>query len=111
MKLNSNYWRPGTPKTRVNRAPWIFLMRFRSTRLQSRPASQSLNDLRYRLPFGGKKYTAFVAPVQITDARTGQERLVFPGSREELVERALRFIACTANCQGEADTRRRNGSP
>ena len=50
---------------------------------------------RLEVPFTlrGKKYTAFVAPAQITDARTGQERLVFPGSREELVERALRFIA------------------
>jgi hypothetical protein len=50
---------------------------------------------RLRVPFTlrGKKYAAFVAPAQITDARTGQERLVFPGSREELVERALRFIA------------------
>jgi len=50
---------------------------------------------RLEVPFTlrGKKYTAFVAPARITDARTGQERLVFPGSREELVERALRFIA------------------
>ena len=50
---------------------------------------------RLEVPFTlrGKKYTAFVAPAQITDARTGQERLVFPGSREGLVERALRFIA------------------
>jgi hypothetical protein len=50
---------------------------------------------RIEVPFTlrGKKYTAFVAPAQITDARTRQERLVFPGSREELVERALRFIA------------------
>jgi len=50
---------------------------------------------RLEVPFTlrGKKYTAFVASAQITDARTGQERLVFPGSREELVERALRFIA------------------
>jgi hypothetical protein len=50
---------------------------------------------RLEVPFTlhGQRYTAFVAPAQITDARTGQERLVFPGSREELVERALRFIA------------------
>jgi len=50
---------------------------------------------RLEVPFTlrGKKYTAFVAPAQITDAKTGQERLVFPGGREELVERALRFIA------------------
>jgi hypothetical protein len=41
----------------------------------------------------GQRYTAFIAPAQITDARTKEERLVFPGSREELVERALRFIA------------------
>jgi hypothetical protein len=50
---------------------------------------------RLEVPFSlrGKKYVAFVAPAQITDAKTGQERLVFPGGREELVERALRFIA------------------
>ena len=41
----------------------------------------------------GKKYVAEILPAQIKDAKTGQERLVFPGSREELVERALRFIA------------------
>ena len=56
-------------------------------------ASQSLNELRYRLPFEVKSILRSIAPAQITDARTGQERLVFPGSREELVERALRFIA------------------
>jgi hypothetical protein len=41
----------------------------------------------------GKKYVAEILPAQIKDAKSGQERLVFPGSREELVERALRFIA------------------
>ena len=41
----------------------------------------------------GQRYTAFIAPAQITDPQTKQERLVFPGGREELVERALRFIA------------------
>jgi hypothetical protein len=41
----------------------------------------------------GQRYTALVAPARITDARTKEERLMFPGSREELVERALRFIA------------------
>jgi hypothetical protein len=40
----------------------------------------------------GKKYLAEILPAQIKDAQ-GQERLVFPGAREELVERALRFIA------------------
>jgi hypothetical protein len=41
----------------------------------------------------GKKYIAEILPAQIKDAETDQERLVFPGAREELVERALRFIA------------------
>jgi hypothetical protein len=41
----------------------------------------------------GKRYIAEILPAQIKDAETGQERLVFPGGREELVERALRFIA------------------
>ncbi len=41
----------------------------------------------------GKQYLAEILPAQIKDAKTGRERLVFPGSREELVERALRFIA------------------
>jgi DNA-binding transcriptional regulator YiaG len=40
----------------------------------------------------GKKYLAEILPAQIKDAQ-GQERLVFPEAREELVERALRFIA------------------
>jgi hypothetical protein len=50
---------------------------------------------RLEVPFTlrGQRYTAVIAPAQITDARTKEERLVFPGSREELVERALRFIA------------------
>src|SRR6266403_412237 len=50
---------------------------------------------RIEVPFTlrGKKYTAEIVPARIKDAQTGQERLVFPGSREELVERALRFIA------------------
>ena len=68
-------------------------MRSRSTRLQSRPRIPKPERLEVPFTLRGKKYTAFVAPAQITDARTGQERLVFPGSREELVERALRFIA------------------
>src|SRR5271166_5540261 len=41
----------------------------------------------------GKKYIAEILPAQIKDAETDKERLVFPGAREELVERALRFIA------------------
>ena len=50
---------------------------------------------RIEVPFSlrGQKYTASIVPARIRDARTGEERLVFPGSREELVERALRFIA------------------
>src|SRR5271157_6504616 len=41
----------------------------------------------------GKKYVAEILPAQIKDSKTGQERLVFPGGREELVERALRYLA------------------
>src|SRR5271165_727396 len=50
---------------------------------------------RIQAPFTlrGTKYLAEILPAQIKDATTGRERLVFPGSREELVERALRFIA------------------
>jgi hypothetical protein len=45
---------------------------------------------RLEVPFTlrGQRNTAFIAPVQITDARTKEERLVFPGSRGELFERA-----------------------
>ena len=38
-------------------------------------------------------YRAEILPAQIKDPATGQERLVFPGGREELVERALRYLA------------------
>jgi hypothetical protein len=50
---------------------------------------------RIQAPFTlrGKRYLAEILPAQIKDTKTGRERLVFPGSREELVERALRFIA------------------
>jgi hypothetical protein len=50
---------------------------------------------RIQAPFSlrGKQYLAEILPAQIKHAKTGRERLVFPGSREELVERALRFIA------------------
>jgi hypothetical protein len=50
---------------------------------------------RIQAPFTlrGKKYVAEILPAQIKDGETGEERLVFPGGREELVERALRFIA------------------
>ena len=68
-------------------------MRSRSTRLQSLPPSQSLNGSRYRLLFRVKSIPRSLRRRGLPDARTGQERLVFPGSREELVERALRFIA------------------
>src|ERR1700730_1456750 len=113
MKLNSNCLRPGTPKTRANRAPWIFLMRSRSTRLQSRPASQSLNDLRYRLPSGVKSILRSFAPAQITDARTGQERLVFPGSGERQKvggQAALRPGSCVCACDLNFGYQRRNSS-
>jgi hypothetical protein len=43
--------------------------------------------------FASKRYRAEMLPAQITDPATGQERLVFPGGREELVERALRYLA------------------
>jgi len=50
---------------------------------------------RIQAPFTlrGKHYVAEILPAQIKNADTGQERLVFAGAREELVERALRFIA------------------
>jgi hypothetical protein len=41
----------------------------------------------------GKHYVAEILPAQIKNANTGQEQLMFAGAREELVERALRFIA------------------
>ena len=41
----------------------------------------------------GKWYLAQILPAQIQDPATGHEKLVFAGAREELVERALRFIA------------------
>jgi hypothetical protein len=41
----------------------------------------------------GKRYLAEILPAQIKDPATGEEKLVFAGAREELVERALRFIA------------------
>jgi hypothetical protein len=68
-------------------------MRFQNTPLQSLRRSRSLSGLKCLLPCEGQRYTAFIAPAQITDTQTGQERLLFPGGREELVERALRFIA------------------
>jgi hypothetical protein len=43
--------------------------------------------------FGSKQYRSEILPAQIKDPVTGQERLVFPGGREELVERALRYLA------------------
>src|SRR5271166_4810393 len=43
--------------------------------------------------FAGKCYRAEILPAQIKDPATGRERLVFPGGREELVERALRYLA------------------
>src|SRR5260370_21280336 len=57
--------------------------------------TNSTRSDRIQAPFTlrGKQYLAEILPAQIKDAKTGRERLVFPGSREELVERALRFIA------------------
>jgi hypothetical protein len=43
--------------------------------------------------FAGKRYRAEILPAQIKDPATGHERLVFPGGREELVDRALRYLA------------------
>jgi hypothetical protein len=43
--------------------------------------------------FGTRLYRSEILPAQIKDSKTGQERLVFPGGREELVERALRYLA------------------
>jgi hypothetical protein len=50
---------------------------------------------RIQVPFTlhGKRYLAEILPAQIKDLATGSEKLVFAGAREELVERALRFIA------------------
>jgi hypothetical protein len=56
-------------------------------------AVPKLEPIEVPFTLGGKKYTAVIAPARIKHAQTGEQRLVFPGSREELVERALRFIA------------------
>jgi hypothetical protein len=70
---------------------------------------------RLEVPFTlrGKKYTAFVAPAQITDARTGQERLVFPGSGERQKvggQAALRSGSCVCGCDLNFGYQRRNRS-
>ena len=46
---------------------------------------------RLEVPFTlrGQRYTALVAPARITDARTKEERLMFPGSREELASSSV----------------------
>ena len=59
----------------------------------------------------GKKYTAFITTAQITDARTAEQRLVFPGAREELVERALRFIAVQQIARTRLTPDHRNWTP
>jgi hypothetical protein len=43
--------------------------------------------------FRDKYYRSEILPAQIKDGKTGVERLVFPGGREELVERTLRYLA------------------
>jgi len=56
-------------------------------------AVPKLEPIEVPFTLSGKKYTAVIAPARIKHAQTGEQRLVFPGSREELVERSLRFIA------------------
>jgi hypothetical protein len=46
-----------------------------------------------KFKFRDKYYYSAILPAQIRDPKTGEERLVFPGGREELVERALRYLA------------------
>ena len=60
---------------------------------RSRRRSKSLNELRYHLPFEVKSIPRILRRRRLKTHRHGQERLVFPGAREEFVERALRFIA------------------
>src|SRR5258707_10796730 len=49
---------------------------------------------RLEVPFTlrGKKYTAFVAPARLTDARTGPERVALPRGGEGVGQLALPFI-------------------
>jgi hypothetical protein len=58
--------------------------------------------------FKGDTYRSEIVPAQIKDSKTGLERLVFPGNREDLVERALRYIGVQqiAPVRLTADSRR-----
>lgn len=42
---------------------------------------------------GNESFTVEIVNAQIKDRKTGAEVLVFPGSREDLVERALRYLS------------------
>lgn len=56
-------------------------------------------------------YAAEIVNAQIKDKTTGKEVLVFPGAREELVERALRFIAIQQTARTKLDQDPKTGQP
>lgn len=60
---------------------------------------------------GKETYTAEIVNAQIKDKTTGKEILVFPGAREELVERALRFIAIQQTARTKLDHDPKTGQP
>ena len=69
-------------------APWY-------TQRPSESRTLDLFAFRRHLRYAGNTMSRKSCPLRSKDqnARSGQERLVFAGAREELVERALRFIA------------------
>jgi hypothetical protein len=85
----------------MNRMLWRWTRTYRHLNIRRRelerfPAlTHSARADRIQVPFTlrGRQYLAEILPAQIKDGRIGQERLAFPGSREEPVEHALRFIA------------------
>jgi len=98
-------------KHEANRAPWIFLMLFPKYPVSVTTAVPKLEPIEVPFTLWGKKYTAVIAPgAELNTRRQGSNGLVFPGSREELVERALRFIAVQQIARTRLTTRCRNGS-
>ncbi|MEI8294979.1 MAG: hypothetical protein WCG04_00445 [Alphaproteobacteria bacterium] len=79
---------------------------FPTTRVVSEPTRITAS-----FTVGKESYSVEIVNAQIKDKSTQKEILVFPGAREELVERALRFIAIQQSARTHLAEDEKTGQP
>jgi hypothetical protein len=70
---------------------------------------EKIDPIQTAFTVGGSRYAAEIWPARVK-LSSGEARLAFPGAREELVERALRFLAVQQHAQTRITPDQKGGS-